>query len=78
MSYLGNKAKSVLRRYLRRKHRINTAVKTNATLPRVIMAKSNLYVQAQVVEIKKRLVRQKQKELLMQVKILLNPYKGLV
>lgn len=49
MSYLGNKAKSVLRRYLRRKHRINTAVKANATLPRVIMAKSNLYVQAQVV-----------------------------
>jgi large subunit ribosomal protein L18 len=49
MSYLGNKAKNILRKYLRRKHRVNTAVKTNATLPRVVMAKSNLYVQAQVV-----------------------------
>lgn len=49
MSYLWNKAKSVLRKYLRRKHRVNTTIKTNATLPRVVVNKSNMYIQAQAI-----------------------------
>ena len=51
MTYLGNKAKHITRRYLRKKHRINTAIKTTATLPRVIINKSNMYILAQVVQL---------------------------
>lgn len=49
MSYLWNKAKTILRRYLRRKHRVNTSVKKNSSLVRVVVQKSNMYVQAQAI-----------------------------
>jgi len=49
MSYLWNKAKTILRRYLRRKHRVNTSIKTNSSLVRVVIQKSNMYIQAQAI-----------------------------
>lgn len=36
-------------RYARRKHRVNTAIKATATLPRLIVNKSNMFIYAQVI-----------------------------
>ena len=37
-------------RHARRKHRVNTAVKSTASLPRLVVNKSNLYIYAQVID----------------------------
>jgi ribosomal protein L18 len=48
------KAKTALyskaNRLLRRKNRTNTAIKATASLPRLIVRKSNMYTSAQVVD----------------------------
>lgn len=56
MTYLGNKAKKTTEKYLRKKHRINTAVKCTATQPRVIVSKSNAYIMAQVIDLDGKVV----------------------
>lgn len=38
-------------RQARRKHRVNTAIKSTASLPRLIINKSNLYIYAQIVDL---------------------------
>ncbi len=43
-------------RHARRKHRVNTAVKAVASLPRLIVNKSNLYIYAQVVDLAGKVV----------------------
>jgi large subunit ribosomal protein L18 len=48
------KAKKALyskaQRQLRRKHKVNTVIKATATLPRLIVWKSNLYTSAQIID----------------------------
>lgn len=43
-------------RHARRKHRVNTAVKATASLPRLIVNKSNLYIYAQVVDLSGKVI----------------------
>ena len=50
MKKVKNKIKEVRRRYLRRKHRINTILKKVTDLPRLIVFKSNKYTYAQIVD----------------------------
>lgn len=38
-------------RYTNRKHRVNTAIKATASLPRLVINKSNLYIYAQVIDL---------------------------
>ena len=38
-------------RYAQRKQRVNTAIKTTASLPRLIINKSNVYIYAQVIDL---------------------------
>lgn len=56
MTYLGNKAKKVTQKYLRKKHRINTTVKSIAKHPRVVVSKSNAYIMAQVIDLDGKVV----------------------
>ncbi len=48
MSYLKNKLQEKLRRYLRRKHKVNSSVKAQNPEYRLLIQRSNLYVKAQV------------------------------
>jgi len=45
-----NQIKEKRRRYLRRKHRVNTVIKKNSDLPRLIVFKSRRYIYAQIVD----------------------------
>ncbi len=47
---LRNKIKEVRQRYFRRKHRVNTIIKKNSDLPRLIVFKSRRYIYAQIVD----------------------------
>lgn len=47
---------SKAQRQLRRKHKINTMIKSTATLPRLIVWKSNLYTSAQVIDAQGKVV----------------------
>jgi ribosomal protein L18 len=48
MSYLKNKLQEKLRRYMRRKHRVNETIKAQNPEYRLLVERSNLYVKAQV------------------------------
>ena len=48
MSYLKNKLQEKLRRYMRRKHRVNETIKSQNPEYRLLVERSNLYVKAQV------------------------------
>jgi len=48
MSYLKNKLQEKLRRYMRRKHRVNETIKSQNPEFRLLVERSNLYVKAQV------------------------------
>ena len=43
-------------RHARRKHRVNTAVKATATLPRLIVNKSNMFIYAQIVDLSGKVI----------------------
>ncbi len=45
-----NRIKEIRRRYLRRKHRVNTILKKVSDLPRLIVFRSNKYTYAQVID----------------------------
>jgi ribosomal protein L18 len=45
-----NRIKEIRRRYLRRKHRVNTIIKKNSDLPRLIVYRSNKHIYAQIVD----------------------------
>lgn len=49
MSHLTNKLKEKLRKYLRRKVRVNSKIKSQKPENRLIVNKSNLYVSAQLI-----------------------------
>lgn len=38
-------------RYAKRKHRVNTVIKETASLPRLVINKSNMYIYAQVIDL---------------------------
>ena len=48
MSYLKNKLQEKLRKYLRRKHKVNAKIKAQQPAFRLLIQRSNLYVKAQV------------------------------
>ena len=50
MSHLSNKFKEKLRKYLRRKVRVNSKVKAKHPQARLIVNKSNLYISAQLID----------------------------
>lgn len=50
MGYLKNKLQDKIRKYLRRKTRVNAAVKSKHPEFRLLMNRSNLYVSAQVLD----------------------------
>ena len=50
MSYLKNKLQEKLRRYLRRKHKVNSTIKAQCPEYRLLIQRSNLYVKAQVLD----------------------------
>lgn len=43
-------------RHARRKHRVNTAVKATASLPRLIVSKSNMFIYAQIIDLSGKVV----------------------
>ncbi len=50
MSHLANKLKGKIRKYLKRKNRVNTKIKSHKPDYRLIVNKSNLYISAQLVD----------------------------
>ena len=56
MSYLKNKLQEKLRRYLRRKHKVNSSVKAQNPEYRLLIHRSNLYVKAQVIDAEGKVV----------------------
>ena len=50
MSYLKNKLQEKLRRYLRRKHKVNSSVKAQNPEYRLLIQRSNLYVKASITD----------------------------
>jgi ribosomal protein L18 len=50
MSYLKNKLQEKIRKYLRRKNRVNTKIKNLHPEYRLLVERSNLYVSAQVLD----------------------------
>jgi ribosomal protein L18 len=50
MSHLSNKFKEKLRKYLRRKVRVNSKIKAQQPNARLIVNKSNLYISAQLID----------------------------
>ncbi len=50
MSHLTNKFKEKLRKYLRRKVRVNSKIKSQKPANRLIVNKSNLYITAQLID----------------------------
>lgn len=50
MSHLANKLKNKIRKYLKRKTRVNTKIKSNHPEHRLILNKSNLYISAQLID----------------------------
>lgn len=51
MKKLSNKIFEKSRRHSRRKNRVNTILKTNTNLPRVIVNRTNKYIYSQVVDV---------------------------
>lgn len=45
-----NKIKEVRNKYFRRKYRVNTVIKKNSDLPRLIVFKSRRYIYAQIID----------------------------
>ncbi len=43
-------------RYAQRKRRVNTAIKAGASLPRLVINKSNLYIYAQVIDLSGKVI----------------------
>ena len=56
MSYLKNKLQDKMRKYLRRKNRVNTQIKSHHPEYRLLVDKSNLYISAQVIDQKGNIV----------------------
>jgi len=56
MSYLKNKLQEKLRKYMRRKHRVNTKIKAQNPQYRLLVQKSNLYVKAQIIDAEGKVV----------------------
>ena len=50
MSHLSNKLKEKLRKYLRRKTRVNNIIKSQKPKYRLVVNKSNLYVKGQLID----------------------------
>jgi ribosomal protein L18 len=50
MSHLANKFKNNIRKYLKRKKRVNTKIKSHKPDYRLILNKSNLYISAQLID----------------------------
>jgi ribosomal protein L18 len=50
MSHLANKLKNNIRKYLKRKTRVNTKIKSHKPEYRLILNKSNLYISAQLID----------------------------
>ena len=50
MSHLANKLKNKIRKYLKRKTRVNTKIKSHNPEHRLILNKSNLYISAQLID----------------------------
>ncbi len=50
MSHLANKLKNNIRKYLKRKIRVNTKIKSHKPDYRLILNKSNLYISAQLID----------------------------
>ena len=50
MSHLTNKFKEKLRKYLRRKARVNSKIKAQKPQARLIVNKSNLYIKGQLID----------------------------
>ena len=50
MSYLKNKLQEKIRKYLRRKNKVNTKIKNLHPEYRLLVERSNLYVSAQVLD----------------------------
>mgnify|MGYP002682236787 FL=1 len=50
MSHLTNKLKDNIKKYLKRKTRVNTKIKSHKPKYRLIINKSNLYISAQLVD----------------------------
>lgn len=51
MSYLANKLKEKIRKYLRRKNKVNSKIKNLNPDYRLLVERSNLYVKAQVLDV---------------------------
>ncbi len=51
MSHLANKLKNNVRKYLKRKTRVNTKIKNHKPENRLIINKSNLYISAQLIDL---------------------------
>ncbi|MDO4713140.1 MAG: 50S ribosomal protein L18 [bacterium] len=51
MSYLKNKLQDKIRKYLRRKNRVNAKIKAQQPAYRLLVGRSNLYVTAQVLDL---------------------------
>ncbi|PZM87650.1 MAG: 50S ribosomal protein L18 [candidate division SR1 bacterium] len=51
MSYLKNKLQDKIRKYLRRKNRVNAKIKAQQAQYRLLVDRSNLYVTAQVLDL---------------------------
>lgn len=56
MSYLKNKLQDKIRKYLRRKHKVNAKIKSLNPEYRLLVERSNLYVKAQVLDSKGNVV----------------------
>lgn len=50
MSHLANKSKDKVKKYLKRKLRVNTKIKSHKPEYRLILNKSNLYLSAQLID----------------------------
>ena len=71
MSYLKNKLQEKISKYLRRKNKVNAKIKALNPEFRLLIQRSNLYVKAQVLGADGVVIATKLKELLPQVKHLL-------
>lgn len=56
MSYLKNKLQEKIRKYLRRKNKVNSKIKSLNPDYRLLVERSNLYVKAQVLDLKGNVV----------------------
>ena len=50
MSHLGNKLKSKLENYSRRKNRVNNKIKASNPENRIVVSRSNMYITAEIID----------------------------